>query len=250
MELTSDQLIEIKLLVKDSLDQADSSWLKVGQLFKIAAESQLQEAASLAEKANIPGYPLVRDGVPKVDKFIALVVDMRDSTEHMVRSDQPLTKTGFERVYFETTALLPALSKTISFFNGQVTEYLGDGVLALFQVIDVHKSIISSFSAAHACLNETLSVVNDALHKRYELPPLAIGAGLSIGRALVTLVGYPGSRQAKAVGEIVWQASNLSGGNNEIQVCAGMRKLWPTSPSGRIYFVRLEDEEGYRIDMD
>jgi len=37
-----------------------------------------------------------------------------------------------QRIFYETSALLPAMAKLIFFENGSVTEYLGDGVLGLF----------------------------------------------------------------------------------------------------------------------
>ena len=96
-----------------------------------------------------------------------------------------------QRVYYETSALLPALAFTISKNNGSVTEYLGDGVLAFFKVDEenVTKSIYEAIDAAKECLDYCLETINTVLKNRYGLPKLEIGIGLAYGEALVTLVG-------------------------------------------------------------
>jgi class 3 adenylate cyclase len=120
----------------------------------------------------------------------------------------------------KTSALLPALECAIQYEGGSVTEYLGDGVLALFAVDDDDNAstIYAAHRAAKNCLGDTRSIVNDALGERYVLPPLRFGIGMALGKVVVSLMGIEGDSHAKAFGKCVWDATNLADGENEIKV--------------------------------
>jgi class 3 adenylate cyclase len=142
------------------------------------------------------------------------------------------------RVFYETSALLPALERTIQFEAGEVTEYLGDGVLALFAVNDgeAEATIRASFRAAENCVGDTRGIVNVALKERYGLPPLQVGVGLAMSKAVVSLVGLEGNRHAKATGRCVYFATKLSAGVNEVVVDAVLRGAWPKTKGGGLRF--------------
>ncbi len=145
-----------------------------------------------------------------------------------------------QRVYYETSALLPALAFTISKNNGSVTEYLGDGVLAFFKVDEenVTKSIYEAIDAAKECLDYCLETINTVLKNRYGLPKLEIGIGLAYGEALVTLVGIDGAKQAKVFGECVFRATKISNGIiNKIYIDEKLKAKWPKSKNGKLKFV-------------
>ncbi|WP_322005159.1 hypothetical protein [Paraburkholderia tropica] len=59
---------------------------------------------------------------------------MRGSTRRLNTHIANAKVNGLQRVYIETSALLPAIAVTCGLEDGMVTEYLGDGCLTLFRV--------------------------------------------------------------------------------------------------------------------
>lgn len=240
-------------LVNDSLDRAEADWAGVE-----SALMEAKEAVALANSrdfvpSNIPGHPLVDSADPKVDEFIALVLDIRDSSRRLMCaiSKDKAEVTGLQRLFYETSALLPAASLIIERRNGAVTEYLGDGLLAMFRVKEGEESarISEAYAAATGSLDLTRELVNPILKDRYRLPELAVGVGLALSKAIVTVVGHGKARQAKAFGECVWRASKLSGGRNEVVVDESIRLAWPTSKDGRLHFrpEKLKGTDGFVV---
>lgn len=245
--LDRDQQSEILSIVVAALDEAETIWRVHGD--KLVVESSATRMRKIASDAQtvpsrIPGHKLVRSDRQAVDMFIALVADMRESSKHLLCaiSDDVASVSQLQRVYYETSALLPALEKTISYKDGSVTEYLGDGVLALFQVNEGSEAnvIRKAHKAASNCINVTRRIVNDELHKRYRLPEIDIGIGLGISEAIVTLVGLEDSRHAKAIGRCIYNATKLSCGRNEVYIDERMNQLWPTSQGGKLKFHKIE----------
>ena len=255
--LTETEKKQIQKIVNESLDKAEQHWKDGGYLLEektAGLEDMNLEAKRESESSEIPGYPVVQDDETKIDEFIALVMDLRDSSEHLRQeiSAKISSVSRLQRVYYETSALLPAVEQTIVFGKGSVTEYLGDGVLALFQVDkdDNHKTIREVYSVSKNIMDETLSIVNKILYDRYGLPPLEIGIGLSMSKALVTLVGLSGNKHPKAFGNCVFKATKLSSGRNEILTDEWLKKSWPTSSGGRLKFKakKVKDVDGYLIE--
>lgn len=91
--------------------------------------------------------------------------------------------------------------------------------------------------AAINCLSDTLFIVNVILKELYNLPALHLGIGLSMSKALVTLVGLKREKQAKVIGECVYRATKLSSGDNKIVVDDSIRHAWPSSKGGKVKFV-------------
>lgn len=244
--LTRDQSEFIEKLVKRSLDKAEEHWRNGG--YQIVAKAHFKDFIALEERAeskpsNIPGHGIVTDGETVVDEYIAFVADLRNSSKHLINAISPKSArvTGLERVYYETSALLPAIAQAVKYETGNVTEYLGDGVLALFRVKDDRtEAIYSAYSAAVNVTNDVRGVVNRVLHERYKLPELEVGVGLAISQTLVTLVGLPGEKHPKAFGECVFRATKLSGGRNEIYVDDNLRVYWPSVKGGRVVFKKKE----------
>jgi class 3 adenylate cyclase len=158
---------------------------------------------------------------------------------------------GLQRVFYETSALLPALALAVKFEEGNVTEYLGDGVLALFRVDanDRSKFIYAAHRAAKLSINEIRDVVNEILSERYSLPNLDIGVGLALSQTLVTLVGLPTEKHPKAFGECVFRATKLSGGKNEIIADKNLKLAWPSQKGGTLCFKprTVRGEDGYLL---
>ncbi|RJG36227.1 adenylate/guanylate cyclase [Motilimonas pumila] len=249
---------ELLKLINQSLNNAEAIWNKEGANLVAMDESAGLESYSINKSEStpsfIPGYPMVSSDQNEVATFIALVADMRESSKHLLCdiSSKKAKVSMLQRVYYETSALLPALAKTIDYEQGAVTEYLGDGVLAFFKVDDNNESesIYAAHRAAKNCINICRAIVNEEIEKRYNLPPLDIGIGLACSKALITLVGLEGSKHAKAFGECVFRATKLSGGMNCIYTDARLEAMWPTVSGGGLRFNRKEVNgvEGYLIE--
>jgi len=254
--LTKKEKKLIEDLIKESLDLAEKHWKNGGYLLKESAmlESIGREKYE-SEPSKIPGHLEVQDRETKIDEFIALVVDMRDSSKHLMEdiSSKTSNVTMLQRVYYEISALLPAVEQTIKFGKGSVTEYLGDGVLAFFKVNEENnqETIRKVYNVAENIMDDTLSIVNNILNQKYGLPPLEIGIGLSMSNALVTLMGLSGSKHPKAFGTCVFKATKLSIGRNEILTDKWLKDSWPSSSGGNLKFIKskkVKVVDGYIIE--
>lgn len=249
MSLDKDKTSQLEQLIESSLNIAESIWRKVEPQI---TENQLR-AAIKSIPSQIPGYPLASRFSPQVDQFIAMMLDMRDSTKHLLNAiSAKTTKVNqLERIFYETSALLPSTALAISFEKGSVTEYLGDGVLALFQVQELQpaESIYAAYRAAKSCLGEVRYLVNLAIESRYSLPPLDVGVGLAMSKAIVTVVGTVQFEQPKAIGECVYRATKLSGGKNEIMIDRALYDAWPRTNDGALHFIPKQsgDLNGYVV---
>ncbi len=253
--LTETERAQIEKIINESLDKAEEHWDNGGYLLKEAITiDNIALERYESEPSKIPGHSEVQDEKTVIDEFIALVMDMRDSSEHLLQdiSSKISKVTMLQRVYYETSALLPAVEQTIKFSGGNVTEYLGDGILAFFQVDkeDNHKTIREVYSVSKNIMDETLPIVNKILHDRYGLPLLEIGIGLSMSKALVTLVGLSGNKHPKAFGNCVFKATKLSSERNEILTDKWLKDSWPTSSGGRLKFKSktAKGVDGYLIE--
>jgi hypothetical protein len=255
--MNDSQIKAIKQAAVDGLNKAVKNWKKVGHEFRAMMDSVSNESFQV-NASNIPGHPFVNENEPKVDDFVALVVDMRKSSERLKTIQKFVgIESGFQRIYYETSALLPALAQTALYNDGHVTEYLGDGLLILFQVDkdSPKKTYAEAYLAAQACVTTSRQLVNKLLSERFGLPELHIGAGLATSKALVTMVGIPTNSQAKVIGQCVWEASKLSDGYNLVHVAAGLKEIWPQSPTGNLRFQKLSksskhDVEGFKVSKD
>lgn len=226
-------------LVNERLDQAEAVWDEVGDRLLEKALRAVRKDAMMLSDSQIPGHPIVEHDSTVVDTFIAIMVDMRDSTKHLMQaiSARDASASQLKRVYFETTALLPTLAAVVYFHKGSITEYLGDGVLGLFPYTKDDPTVVyPPYWAASDCLAAVDSVINPALKSRYGLPPLKIGVGLSMSKALVNLVGTQGYYQAKVFGECVYRASKLSKLENKICIDEALKLIWPSGKDGKVQF--------------
>jgi len=249
--MNSDQQECLKALAASSLKAAEDAWDKIGvELAALAANLSGVVKASESIATQIPGYPVIEDGVPKVDEFVAVVVDMRNSTKHLLQSISGPKIEMLQRIYYETAALLPCLAKVIEWKGGSVTEFLGDGVLALFKASPSREqAIYASYRAAENCLLATNNVVNPLIAERYKLPPLEIGIGMSISKAVVTLVGTEKYKQPNVFGHCVFHATKLSGGHNVVVIDDALRVVWPKTDTGTLRFqkLRIREIDGYAV---
>lgn len=240
---------KLRSLVQQALTKAEETWKRQGtKLEKTAAFRDVIREDAIVVPSQIPGHPVVSSERPAVGWFVAFVVDLRDSSKHLAQRAGNVTE--LQRLYYETTALLTAAGALVLSEAGSVTEYLGDGLLALFECGDVNadpkgqeQAIYAASRAANRTLASMATVVNPLLASRYKLPKIDIGIGMALSKALVTVVGVDGSYQAKAFGQCVWRASKLSDGRNEIKVDDWMQRAWPQSEGGRVRFIKTTSKK-------
>jgi len=242
--------------VNDALDNAELIWKDVGHHF---LNEKLEKAFSTmraSEKvpSKIPGFPFVQENEPKVADFIAFVLDIRNSTKHLIEaiSTRTAKASQLERILYETTAINTAGSEIVTKYNGGITEYLGDGFLALYKVTDEKnpKEVYDAYDSSSFYLSIALSEVNKILDERYSLPELKIGIGMAYSKAIVTIVGHDKNLHPKALGECIYRASKLSDGINEVFIDERLKLLWPKSDNGTLKFQfrnRTNDFNSYLI---
>lgn len=240
----------IKDEVNKALDNAEAIWSEVGNQMLLEKATRMFSAGNKIP-SQIPGHPFVNQGKPEVADFIAFILDIRGSTKHLlIAIDAKASQ--LERVLYETAAVNAAGAIVIGHYKGGLTEYLGDGFLALFKVEDESdpKEVYKAYDASQFFLKEALSLVNDILFERYQLPKLKIGIGLAYSKAIVTIVGINNNLHPKAIGECIFRASRLSGGYDEIHIDTKLKCLWPKSDNGSLKFIptnRFKDIDGYLI---
>jgi class 3 adenylate cyclase len=248
--MTDTQTTELKKLSEDALDEAESVWNKVGDKLMIMAKHAAFANESIQNRAvdsQIPGYPVVEDGVPVVDEFVSMVADIRDSTGHLMQAISAKTTkvSQLQRVYYETSAFLPCVAQIVAWNQGAVTEYLGDGLLALFRAKPSRdEAIYAAHRTAKAALEAVTSVVNPLLKERYNLPALDMGIGMALSKAVVTVVGLKDFKQPKAFGQCVFHATKVASGWNKIIVDEAMYHAWPTTNDGTLKFEKVPCKGG------
>lgn len=248
---------EIAGIAADALDRAERIWEKTHeQLTRLAKADARMVEAQIA--TLIPGYKTICLEEPHVDTFVALMADLRNSTDHLLTLEKNSKGvTQLQRVFYETSALLPVEALVIEKGGGSVTEYLGDGVLGLFRATDDedirNKCIYAANNAAQLCVEAVETVVSPMLRARYDLPGIRIGVGMAISPAIVTAVGLKERAQPKAIGECVYRAAKWSAeGSNEVIVDERLRYYWPKEKDGVISFAEVQHSKvkglrGYRI---
>jgi class 3 adenylate cyclase len=167
------------------------------------------------------------------------MLDMRQSTDHLRQAIRAKVS-EMQRVFYEVSALLPPMAKVINDHEGAVTEYLGDGLLALFQLprneeeqAPILRRIING---AKQCMETLEEVINPILFSRYYLPRLNIGIGLAFSDAIISHFGLPPDTQVKVLGECIYFASECSKEWNEIVLHENLQRIWPTSKDGKLTF--------------
>lgn len=236
---------EIATIVNTELDKAEEIWLQVEPVWNFAEGGILEHFEKADVQTQIPSHPLIRPGVPKVDTFVAMVLDIRKSSEHLRQaiSKDKADVSQLERVFYETTAVFSACSLIVNKYNGGVTEYLGDGFLSLFHVPERSQApaIRNAYRAANRCMEAVQNVVNLILKDRFRLPPLSVGIGMGYSQAVVTVVGIGDNLQAKALGECVFWATKLAYGSNQIFISKQLKHAWPQSKGGLLKFISRQN---------
>lgn len=226
---------EIRKKVNSELDRAEKIWNDVKDEFALENKSFSRITGSI-KPSNIPGFPFVKSDEGKVGDFIALILDIRSSTKHLLEAiSNSKGVSQLQRVFYETTAVNTIGLICVSKYKGAITEFLGDGFLALFEA-DAKEKVHPPKHCAEECLKYTLEIVNPILKERYGLPNLSVGIGVAYSKAIVTLIGMDEYFYPKAIGECIYRASKLCKENNKILYDERIKHFWPSSKGGILSF--------------
>jgi len=234
-------LEKCKDILRVSLAHAEMVWDNIGSTLTHhalnAKDASAREMVMDSVQTNIPGHEVIEPLIPEKGNFIALVIDIRESTKHLRVLAGKKGIGCLQRVFYETTGLLAVSTYIIENYSGKVTEYLGDGLLAFFNCKDNFDQIQRySFRAAKMCFRAFDEILNPELKRRYDIPALSAGIGMAYSDAMVTTTGIYGSLHPKVIGICVYEASKLSVGENKIIVTKTLRNKWPSSKGGRVNF--------------
>jgi hypothetical protein len=238
---------EVRQAINFQLDKAEANYSKVRtQLFAEGLDLLKAELSANKIDTNIPGFNTIEENKPEVAKFIALVLDIRGSTHHLLQTIKAKA-TQLERVLYETTAINTMGLLLVNEYKGSITEFLGDGFLALFKIEDLKtpNEVYNAHKCAKNCLRINSEIITEILKDRYSLPALDIGIGLAYSPAIVTVIGFNDNMHPKAIGECVYRASKISKEYNAIRVDSALEKIWPTSKGGSLKFINKDSKYGF-----
>lgn len=115
--MNNNETAKVRAAIEQGLDRAESNWRKVGHLLVEARlQKSMESYAADSADSNIPGYRVVSADHPQVDEFIALVIDMRGSTQRLkthikMRKSMDYNVFTTKRQHFYQLSPLPAASK-------------------------------------------------------------------------------------------------------------------------------------------
>jgi adenylate cyclase len=153
--------------------------------------------------ARVVGAPLRRD-VGETIQAALLYADLRGFTVLSENNPPSLVISALD-AWFERIA------SAVHAFGGEVLKFIGDGVLAIFPVIDetprrACNAALRALSAARAGMT-----LLDAERQRQGLPPLPFGAALHLGEILWGNIGAADRLDFTAIGPAVNLVSRLEG---------------------------------------
>lgn len=260
ISLSKDDIEAINNEIEAALDYVQFVWDQSRDEFVEAS----QEARVPIAKHFLNGpISLLTSGelsplIPRVEETCALVVDMRDSTKHLVQSQQPNFGHAADRlmrVHAETAALIAAGSILVKRSGGITTELLGDGHLSIYLDIGNNCSKGSGKVVAAAVTTAekiilARQIINDHLDRRFSIPAIDYGVGTAFSKAVVAIVGSSATSCVKVIGECVFRATKLADGVNCASIDVSARAKFPKSKGGTIKFIQRKDiqEKAYYID--
>ncbi len=118
-------MLKVSEVCNAHLDKAEYDWNKTNASNLMALDEAIAKSNVSMEKFEdskpslLPGYDMVSLFDPKIDDFIAIACVIRKSTERLksARNNVRGIESGIQRVFYETSALLPSLETTINFFK-------------------------------------------------------------------------------------------------------------------------------------
>ena len=144
------------------------------------------------------------NALPQQDDEIRLLtvvfVDIVNSTEHAQRLPEGRWKALLNTIH-------QRLASVVLQWNGEIGQYLGDGLLCFF---GLSHSYVDDASRAVGCALQLISSIR-TMDERAGYVPLQIRIGISTGRVVVGLIGHNVKRELLALGSATNLAARLQG---------------------------------------
>jgi class 3 adenylate cyclase len=115
-----------------------------------------------------------------------------------------------EQVFGILNGYFQRMSEVISAHHGQVTELLGDGLLALFGALRTNPWQAQDAVMGALAMREALALYNEELRAR-SLPELSFGIGIHHGELLAGVVGHLEMSKFGVVGDPINVAARVEG---------------------------------------
>lgn len=197
---------------------------------------QLKKALSgmaINEEAELPGFENkpMKFGKFENREFVVMMTDIRKSTD-IINSPN-----GLVNMFLIFYIYAGIVAKIVDSYNGTSTEFLGDGVLNLFDTKDSSRetALRNSMLSSWDILEAREKILNPFFYS-VGLPQINFGIGIDHGITIVTQFGYRSDTDLKAFGKCVYNASKLCKGVNQIIVSENSQSVWPTGPGGNLNF--------------
>lgn len=195
--------------------------------------TKAMSGVNVSEEAELPGFEKknIRFGSFENREFVAMMTDIRRSTD-IINSEN-----GVVNMFLIFYIYAGIVAKIVDDFDGTATEFLGDGVLCLFDTKETgtQNALGRSMSACWTIFEAREQVLNP-FFTSVGLPVINFGIGIDHGMTIATKFGYRGDTDLKAFGKCVYNVSKLCKGNNEYWISENSQKLWPQSDTGQLRF--------------
>ena len=221
---------ELKALCLRRYNQANN-FFNSTQTFSKAAIGK-----PLTEEAELPGF---ENRQPKFGEFIEkdFVVMMTDICKSTDIINRPRGVRDMFIIYYIYSAVV---AKLVDEYKGTSTEFLGDGVLSLFDTDSgIHEAMKHAMVSSQQIMYARQYILNP-FFLQYGLPCIDFGIGIDYGTTIVTRFGHSQDNDLKAFGKCVYEASKLSKSYNEVLVSAGAQSNWPTAENGILNFLNKQ----------
>lgn len=207
-------------------------------LDKSKVREELKKAIN--EEAEIPGFETkpMKFGHFVNKDFVVMMTDIRKSKD-IIDSEN-----GVEKMFKIFYAYSAVVANIVDKHNGTSTEFLGDGVLNLFEIDgNRDEAFRRSIRASREILFARENILNP-IFNNIGLPIINIGIGIDHGMTIVTRFGYKADNDLKAFGKCVYNVSRLCKGMNTILGSPSTQQNWPSSEGGKLSFNQARDADG------
>lgn len=195
----------------------------------------------LNEEAELPGFESkpMKFGKFENREFVVMMTDIRGSTQ-IINSQN-----GLINMFLIFYVYAGVVAKIVDSYNGTSTEFLGDGVLNLFDTKEAGRddALRRSIRASWDIMDARQNVLNPFFLEN-DLPQINLGIGIDHGITIVTKFGYRYDTDLKAFGRCVYNASKLCKGFNEINVSQNSQSVWPSGQGGNLQFGQAKIIDG------
>lgn len=223
----------------DELIKLTINRITLAQGYLDSNKNKTELKKSLTEESEIPGFenrPLKFGQFVSKD-FVVMMTDIRKSTDIINGYN------GTEHMFKIFYSYAAVVAKIVDKHSGTSTEFLGDGVLNLFDTDNTKdEAFRRSIRASRDILFARQNILNP-IFKRLNIPEINIGIGIDHGETIVTRFGYGGDNDLKAFGKCAYNVSRLCKGVNEILTSQSAKDNWPSSEGGGLTFTQTYDKD-------